>query len=65
MNETFIEVDKKIQQNASQGHKTLLLFFFAGHAAIEGIQTYALLNSMTRGDIEGGNQFNLERTLHR
>ena len=36
---------KKIQQNASQGRRTLLLFFYAGHGATKGGgRTFALLN---------------------
>ena len=54
----------KIEQNASQGRRTLLLYFYAGHGATdtEYSLTLALLNSNQRGGV-GGNQFRLEGFL--
>ena len=48
----------KIQQNARQGRRTLLLCFYAGHGATKNSKTYALLNSNER--VNGENQYSLE-----
>ena len=61
----------KIEQNAEQGRRTLVLCFYAGHAATVDSKTSALLNSNQRDDHEaafsnydeGGNQFDLELLL--
>ena len=53
----------KIRQNASQGCRTLLLCFYAGHGANKNSETHALLNSNIRGNIPGGNQYYLENDL--
>ena len=54
----------KIENNALQGRRTLLLCFYAGHGATDLGTTNALVNSNQRGDKEGGNQFDLERYLN-
>ena len=54
----------KIKENAEQGHRTLLLCFYAGHAGTEGGTTWALVNSNQRGYEDGGNLYGLEVYLN-
>ena len=64
MHSAIQEAKRKIRQNASQGRRTLLLSFYAGHGATKNNETYALFNSNERqGYEEGGNQLNLESYL--
>ena len=49
----------KIHDNAREGRRTLLIFFYAGHGATVGSKTRALLNSNHRGD----NQYGIEKAL--
>ena len=63
MNNAIYEGDNsafdKIEQNAEQGRRTLLLCFYAGHGASENNRTKALFNSNDR-DI---NRYDLEDAL--
>ena len=64
MASAICEIWDKIEQNAIQGRRTLLLCFYAGHAATRDSYTWALFNSNKRGDESGGNQEGLECWLH-
>ena len=48
MADAIIRAISKIQENAMQGRKTLLLCFYAGNGATEKSTTIALLNSNKR-----------------
>ena len=53
-----------IEKNAWAGQRTLFVCFYAGHGANDTEKgTVALLNSTKRGEIQGGNQFNIEAYL--
>ena len=51
----------KIRQNAQQGHRTLLVCFYAGHGATVLYKTEALLNSNQQGNDR--KQYELEYEL--
>ena len=53
----------ELEQYSSQGRRTLVLCFYAGHGVTYYSKTYALLNSNKRGNTTGGNQYPLEVML--
>ena len=63
MYDAIEEAYEKIKQNARQGRRTLLLFFYAGHGYMCRNSTFALLNSNQAGQGDGGNEVELEDKL--
>ena len=48
MYDAITKTSDKIKQNALEGRRTLLLWFYAGHGVTIDGETYALLNSNRR-----------------
>ena len=63
MRDVTVGAIAKMGQNAQQGRRTILLYFYAGHGALLKGDVRALTNSNRRGVEEGGNEYNLEIIL--
>ena len=61
MHTAIMKAKDKIEQNAQQGRRTLLLCYFAGHGATYENSTNVLINTNQRG--EEVHQYDLEGWL--